>query len=432
MVEGKRGRIFLSSVLIVGVPILIIAVSAGDVLLSIMTLLFLILMYYTNKINPEPYRRMDLEKLKVDLFIWCMLPMLFGAMGAARLLDLYFYFVFRDIGFTALAAIFAFMFMLNMDSHTRFRPTRFFTIFFITISTIGMGTVIGITRFLTDQFLDTGYLGGNTHLMVYLFIVSLSGLAIGVNLRDYIESYEFFPLNNVGSDFKYRNDFTNHREEFLRLLNVLFEKYNNHNHILVSRVLQAGIFVTIIYGILIERWVIVGWSIFSLLFAVSPDLFKINTDVEPPSIVYLWITSVTFIYAFGRPMGFYRYFQWWPGVTHFFAGTLVAVLVFSFLVYLGWMSTNLYIPSYLIPVIVLLSIFPIGVVWEISEFYVDVFFGRRLQAGIEDTVYDLLCNFVGTVVSLIMIYNLVYGWPIKDRGKLYNPIRLIKTIIKRS
>lgn len=426
MVEGKRGRIFLSIVLIVGVPILIIAFSAGEVLLSIMTAMFMVLMYFTNEIETEPYRTTDLEKLKIDLFIWSILPLLFGAIGAARIIDLHFYFVFRDIAFTALASIFAFMFMINMDSHTRFRPTRFFTIFFIIISSIGMGTVIGIARFITDKYLDTGYLGGNTHLMIYLIMITISGIAIGINLRDYIEDYEFFPLQNVGSDFVLRVDFTDHRKEFLKLLDKLFGDHDHRYLLYVSRALQVGTFITIIYGIFVQRWVVVSWSIFSFIFAVSPDIFKRNTDCEPPSIIYFWVTSVTFLYAFGRPMGFYSRFQWWPGLTHFFAGTLVGVTFFTFLVYLGWIYTNFYIPPYLIPIIVLLSIFPIGVVWEISEFFVDAFFGRGLQAGIEDTVYDLLCNFAGTVLSLIIIYKLIDGWTIEKECRTFRLFKFIK------
>ncbi|MFW6141276.1 MAG: hypothetical protein ACOC53_01800 [Candidatus Saliniplasma sp.] len=426
MVEGKRGRIFLSIVLIFAVPIFILAIRALDVLLSIMTLLFMILMYYTNEIEPEPYREMDLKKLKIDIFLWSLLPMIFGAFGAARIIDLHFYFVFRDIAFTALTSIFAFTIMLNMDSHTDFRPNRFFTVSFIVVSTIGVGTIFGMIRFVSDRYLDTGYLGGNTHLMVYLLIVVLAGVIIGINFRDYIISYEFFPSTNLGSDFRTVDDFSNHRKEFLKVLNSLFRRYDDKYSMFVSRILQIAIFVIVVYGFMIGRWVIFSWAVFSLIFAVSPDLFKINTGDRAPSLLYLWIALVTFIYAFGRPMGFYRDYTWWPGVTHFLTGTLVSVLVFSLLVYLGKISKNIYIPFYLIPLIVLLSIFPVGVSWEISEFFVDIFFNRRLQAGIQDTVLDIFCNFAGVALSLIIIYFLNGGWTLEERGKDYNPIDFIK------
>lgn len=430
MFEGKRGRILLSIALIFAVPILVLALSARDILLSFMTIAFIILMYYTNEIDPEPYRIEDLEKLKGDIFIWCMLPLLFGAFGAARILDLHFYFVFRDIAFTALASVFAFLIMLNMDYHTDFRPNRLFTVSFIIISTIGMGTVFAISRFITDRYMNTGYLAGNTHIMIYLIIITLSGFTIGINLMDYIDSYEFFPLKNVGSHLKIKDDFEGHAEEFLKLLNKLFGDYDHPSIISISHAFQAGIFVTVLYGFFLGRWIIFSWSLFSFIFAISPDIFKRKTGYTPPSIIYFWVTSVTFVYAFGRPAGFYRLFGWWAGITHFLAGTLVAVLVFSFLVYLDWVSENLYFPSYIIPILVLLSIFPIGVLWEISEFFVDVFFDRRLQAGLEDTVIDLLCNFAGTAVSLIIIYGLIEESTVEEIESRVNIFQNIKGRIK--
>ncbi|MFO7791922.1 MAG: hypothetical protein R6W73_02930 [Candidatus Saliniplasma sp.] len=426
MKNWGRGRIFISFVIVFGGTVLALALRSGEILLSIMTVAYLILMYYIDKIEPEPYRDMDLEKLKIDLFLWSLFPMIFGAFGAAGILDLHFYFVFRDIAFTALASVLAFMIILNMDSHTDFRPNRLFTVSFIIITTIGVGIVFGVIRFLSDQYLNTGFLGGNTHLMVYLIIITLIGISIGVNLMDYIDSYEFFPMENVVSDFKLKDDFIGYREEFLKVLESLFGEYDYPSFMVVSRILQIGIFAIVIYGFLIERWVIFSWSVFSLIFAISPDIFKRNTGYNVPSVIYLWTTLVIFLYAFGRPMGFYRYFYWWPGITHFLTGTLVAVLVFSLLVYSGRVSKNLYIPSYFIPLIVLFSIFSIGVIWEISEFFVDVSFEMKLQAGIEDTVFDLLCNFGGTVFSLILIYNMTDGWTSRETGKKSTLIQSIK------
>ncbi len=397
-------------VLSFGVLILIIALTSMNPFLSFMSLLYIILMLKLLDIEPDEYSEFSLNTLKRDLFIWCFFPLILGAIGTTQVIDEYFFFIFLDLAYMTLAAVFAFMMMIELNYHTEFRPNRRFVTSFVIIFTIGAGTVTGIIRYYSDIYLGTIYLGGNTYLMAYLTMVTILSMSIGVNIQDYICSYEFFPLRDLEADFKKKMNFAERRSDFLEFLNALFGEYDYRSLMVISRILQAGIIVTAIYGLYEQRWFVLSWSIFSFIFAVSPDIFKINTDKKAPSIIYLWLAVVTFVFVFGRPMGFYGRFSMWAGVTHCLTGTLVAVLVFSFLVYLNRIPEDLHIPPYLIIAIVLIAIFSVGVIWEIAEFYVDVIFDMSIQGGIKDTVHDLLCNFGGTVISVVIILLLKLDW----------------------
>ncbi len=382
---------------------MILASIAMEIVLSILCIFYLFLMCLMIKIEPDPYRVSDLKNLRRDIFIWSLFPLSLGALGAARLIDLHFYFVFRDFAFTAMVSLLSFMLVINLDHYTEYRFNRSFTVSFVIISSIGTGTIFAIVRFFSDKYFDTGFLGGNTHLMVYLIMIVILGISIGINLRDYIEIYEFFPIENVGAEFEIKDGSVSHRKEFFITLNHIFGTYDNRYAVIISRVLQVFILIIVIYGFYIGRSTVIGWSIFSFIFAISPDILRINVNEKAPSIIYIWFAIVTFTYAFGRPMGFYRLFVWWAEVTHFLAGSLVAILVFSFLVYINRISQNLHIPYHLILLIPILSVFTVGVVWEISEFYFDIIFDRRIQSGLDDTVLDIFSNFLGSLFSIFIV-----------------------------
>ncbi len=394
-----------------GVIVLFLAALRSDLLLSFLSIVFLVLMNKTLDIEPEPYRKYCLKNLKGDLFFWCFFPLLLGAIGATGLIDMYFYFVFfRDIAFTTLAGVYAFMLLVNLEYYTDFRANRPFTLYFVVMVTMTSGAIIGVSRFLQDVYLGTIFISGNTHMMVFFIIITILSVAFAVNIYGYIKTYEFFPISSMTSDFRIKMNFRERRADFLDFLNELFGKYDRPSFMLAARVLQICILATVIYGVYMRSIVVFSWSAFSLMFAISPDLFARRIYKRAPSVLYLWIAVSTFIFAFGRPMGFYTRFPFWSGLTHCVTGTLVGVLVFSLLVYLNWLPEDIYIPPYLLVAVVLVAIFPIGVIWEISEFYVDTLYGRGLQEGVFDTTTDLLCNFLGTVISMCILLLMKLDW----------------------
>ncbi len=394
-------KIFRFTVIAFGILVMVMALIDLDPFLVFMGAAYLFLMHKIVNIRPERYREYSLATLKRDLFIWSFFPLSLGALGTTGIFDVYFFFVFIDLAYTTLIAVFAFMIVINLNYYTDLRPDRPLSVLFVIIFTVGGGALMGITRYFSDLYFGTIYLGGNTYMMAYLIMVSILSVSIGFNIEDYICSYKFFPLKDLSADREIKNT----RRRFLHTLNKLFGKYDHGSLRVLSWILQAGIALTVVYGVYLENWSIVYWSVFSLIASLSPDLFRIHTGIRAPAIIYLWIAVVTFVFAFGRPMGFYVRYDNWAGITHCLTGTLMGVLVFSWLVN-SQVSKRVYLPNNVMILMVLLAIFPIGILWEIAEFYVDVIFDKNLQAGLTDTVHDILCNFGGTVISLFALYLL--------------------------
>ena len=402
MVISNKNMVFLIIVVLTGVISLAISIFRLDPIWIAMSVFYIFLMYGLTKIEETFYREINLDTLKKDLFILTLFPLLAGSAGIGRLIETSL--VLGDITFIFLSSLFAFIILLLIDDLTDLRSNRLFAVSFVISFTISAGTLFIIIRYFTDIYMDTSYLRGNTHLMFYLLMLSILSVIIGLGFNDYILSSEYFMLENIRSDPEVRAPDREVRKEFLNVLNILFGRYNNIWLDIGSRILQLSIVAIVIYGIYSSRWPVIAWGIFSMIFAFSPDMFRINTGVRSPSLISIWITSLLFIFAFGRPMRFYGIFDWWAGFTHFLAGSAVSILVFSSFIYINRKLENLFIPIWLLLLLVLLSISPIGIIWEISEFIIDRLLDTSIQAGLDDTIYDLICNFFGSLFTVVLIY----------------------------
>ncbi len=405
MVEKDKDLVFLGLVLLSGIISLVISISRLDPIWIAMSVFYIFLMYGLTKIEETFYREINLDTLKKDLFIITTIPLAAGSAGLDNLLEGSL--VLGNIAFIFLSAFFAFIILLIIDELTSFRSNRLLAVLFVISFTIFTGTLFIFIRFFTDLYMGTSYVSDNTYLMVYLLFLSILSIILGLGINRYILSSEYFMLENLRKDTEVEDLGGGVRKEFLHLLNFLFGRHNNFWLDLTSRLFQLGIMFVVLYGIHSSRRLVISWGLFSLIFAFSPDLFKINTDLEVPSLITIWITAVTFIFAFGRAMRFYGNFFWWSDFTHFLAGSAVAILLFPFYMYANKKIKNLFIPIWLLLLLVLLSIFPIGIVWEMSEFLIDSIYQTRLQAGLDDTIYDLISNFLGSLFTVAVLYSAV-------------------------
>lgn len=257
-------------------------------------------------------------------------------------------------------------------------------------------------------------------------------------------------------------------DEFMRVFPKIkqFYKENNKKTLTIYIFLRLVVIISLIWQIFRQNWSNVFLCVLTLiLFAIPYFLdkkFKITLPTVLETIILLFIFSAEIL---GEIQNFYGIFKHWDTMLHTMNGFLCAAIGFSLI---DILNQNEKIHMKLSPVFVALVAFcfsmTVGVLWEFYEFGADTFFrtdmqkdrietsissvalhpegknipikvdnikstvinyidkdgnevskiieGGYLDIGIQDTMKDLLVNFVGAIVFSFIGY--LY---IKNRDK---------------
>lgn len=257
-------------------------------------------------------------------------------------------------------------------------------------------------------------------------------------------------------------------DEFMRVFPKIkqFYKENNKKTLTIYIFLRLVVIISLIWQIFRQNWSNVFLCVLTLiLFAIPYFLdkkFKITLPTVLETIILLFIFSAEIL---GEIQNFYGIFKHWDTMLHTMNGFLCAAIGFSLI---DILNQNEKIHMNLSPIFVALVAFcfsmTVGVLWEFFEFGADTFFrtdmqkdrietsitsvalhpegknipikvdnikstvinyidkdgnevskiieGGYLDIGIQDTMKDLLVNFVGAIVFSFIGY--LY---IKNRDK---------------
>jgi hypothetical protein len=142
-----------------------------------------------------------------------------------------------------------------------------------------------------------------------------------------------------------------------------------------------------------------------------PSILERDYGIPMDPRITLWITSAAFLHALGTvgipgiTGNLYRQFGWWDHMTHALSASVVAAAGYATVRAIDEHSENVYLPSKMMVVFILLFVLAVGVVWELIEFTLDLaahrygFEAALAQHGVNDTVTDLLFNLAGAVVA---------------------------------
>lgn len=378
-----------------------LAIARVDYTWVLMSIFYILLMHSILKLKADPTEKEQLGSYRKRIFIWSLPPLLMGSTGITG--DWEAAFLVEIFAFTALTSVFAVMLLLIIEKRTELRSNIFFSGVFVYSFPIAIGAARAVAFFLSDQFYGTEYFLGNTHFMLELMLITILSFYLGFAFKNYLKNSEYNIFFGRNEKMEMKSSFEGHREDFLDFLNSIFNRFDRSGLIRVSTGFQWGMYGVIIYGLIVSNHPVTAWAIFSFGFSIIPAVVSRSTRNGFPTILYFWTTLALFVFTVGRPLGFYSLLNWWAEITHFLSGSAVALLLFSILMYVDEISRNLSLPSWSIPVFVLLFILPVGVVWEIAEFYIDLVYDSGVQGGLVDTAYDILFNFFGAGFSLLTI-----------------------------
>lgn len=167
-----------------------------------------------------------------------------------------------------------------------------------------------------------------------------------------------------------------------------------------------------------SQWEAVLLSVLAFLSRFTPRLieqkYKISLPIEFHATVYLFMFASLFL---GSVSGAYWQLWWWDIALHIASGIVVSFAAFLIL-YTLYLQNRLNMTPAMVAFFAFSVGLAAGAVWEIWEYFLDVFFGQNAQGGVEDTMQDLVVDALGALLVALAGY-----FYIKKEEPGHNPIK---------
>jgi hypothetical protein len=172
----------------------------------------------------------------------------------------------------------------------------------------------------------------------------------------------------------------------------------------VTLSLYYGMRVVLILGALVflfeQQFLTALRTGFIFLLMFLPSLLQRRYRIYIPFAADFCIVAFIFLTLFlGHIQNFYNRVPMWDKLLHFLSGLILAILGFV-VVYLLNKHERLHLTVSPLFVGIFAVTFAVTVasVWEIGEFFFDMFFHHGWQADMTDTMWDLTLDTIGAII----------------------------------
>ncbi len=139
--------------------------------------------------------------------------------------------------------------------------------------------------------------------------------------------------------------------------------------------------------------------VFSVILSLIPSLVERSYRVTLPFELDLLITLSIFLNTFmGEGMDFYQKVRLYDKALHVYGSAVVGLLAFVVVYTLNYTrKVRLSLPF--IGFFTVTFAMAMGGIWEIMEFAVDNLFDKTTQDGLDDTMWDLINDLLGGLIT---------------------------------
>ncbi len=189
-----------------------------------------------------------------------------------------------------------------------------------------------------------------------------------------------------------------------------------HVAVIISWIMKGVMAASLFYFAWHGDFLFVFLTILCIIASLLPSILERSYKMTLPWEIDFVITLVIFLHlVFGDVLNWYVRVPYYDKFLHFFSTGLIAFTAFMIVFGLHY-SGKVRLSVSLVGFFTVVFTMAIGVLWEIGEFAVDQFFHVHAQAGLEDTMWDLILDTLGGMVAAVF-------------GMLY--VRRLKPIEKR-
>lgn len=181
-----------------------------------------------------------------------------------------------------------------------------------------------------------------------------------------------------------------------------------------ARLMQVAIVAILLAGVWTRNVGVIVNASLALVVTFLPALLERDYSIGLDPGLTLWLTTAVLLHAIGM-LGLYNTVWWWDHVTHTLSATVVAAVGYITVRAIGDHSDALHFPPQFTFVFILLFTLALGVFWEIMEFAIHGtadWFGLEpilVQYSLEDTIVDLIFDFVGAVLVALFGHHELGG-----------------------
>lgn len=167
----------------------------------------------------------------------------------------------------------------------------------------------------------------------------------------------------------------------------------------ITQIIRAILILVVPYFIFRKNYLFALTAFIAALLSVIPAIIKRNYRLAIPWPLESLIAILLFSHILGVNFGLFD-IPSWSKFMHFFGSTIVAVLAFITVYTLNFIK-KIKLNLFMIGFFTFVFAIAIGALWEIAEFFCDVYLGTAFQKGLNDTMWDLVFDSLAGIVAAI-------------------------------
>lgn len=144
-------------------------------------------------------------------------------------------------------------------------------------------------------------------------------------------------------------------------------------------------------------------GIFCGIFCFIPWLMEHFRVMHLPLWMVLFILLAIFFHAYGVLLLEYDNKIWYDNITHTFSSCVISLCTILTLFTLQKYNGCIHFTVPVTALFVLFVMMSFGVIWEVFEFIVDISTGTHMQYCPWDTIRDMICNSLGSLIASLII-----------------------------
>ena len=150
-------------------------------------------------------------------------------------------------------------------------------------------------------------------------------------------------------------------------------------------------------------------TLVAMVLILIPVLVEKAKDVRLPFGLKSLVPLSIFFHLAGGIMSWYWIYPPYGYLAHVVSGMAVAMVVFTFFVFLDYYGMRTSRPGVLLGTLVITMCF--GAIWDMGEIIIDVMFSTSYSNGVWDTGGDIISDIIGVLILLWIVNRYMEAIP---------------------
>ncbi len=173
----------------------------------------------------------------------------------------------------------------------------------------------------------------------------------------------------------------------------------------LALIFQIGWVIVVIIGLLFGMYLNISLLILLLVTLWVPAALELITRTKFPTVLHVNFSILLTIASFmGSLFGVYALIPHWDSFAHWYSGLLLAWLgLFAVKAVTDKTKGKVSIPRWFSIAVAIATPLAFAALWEICEFMSDTFLHTHTQAGLQDTILDMVSAGVGAIIAVLIL-----------------------------